>query len=122
MNSNVTRSNESFADLLIALTGPLIWAAHFGLSYLTTILLCGGGAPDDSGFRAANGLLSFAGAAALIGFSIWQVAALARRRDACDDDVQFLPLVGAALALLSLVGLAWNAMPGFLFAACEASR
>lgn len=103
----------SLTHLLIALTGPIVWAAHFFILYLAEAFACGAGATA----------IRWIGAMATIG-ALAVLAVWGGRRGAHTSDVQPSADVGLSialpLALLSIVAILWSAMPLFLLPACMA--
>ena len=108
---------RALTHLLVALTGPIVWAAHFFVLYLTEAFACGGGAAADAAVR-------WIGATATLGalstVAVWGAQRAFRRskRLSLQEDA---PLAFAApLTLLSVVAILWSAMPLLLLPACSA--
>lgn len=97
------------AYLRTTLYGPVIWAAQFLLVYASESVFClhGPGPSAHRLFVAAVSLL----AAGVVGLGLVRQ----RRRGGGDADQ-----IGRWLALLSLVAIAWTALPSLLIASCAA--
>ena len=107
---------EHFFRKLMRGTLPLlVWAAHFGASYVLVAAQCSpaGFAPGHPQ-RLPLALLTLA-ALALCGALAWR----ARRTLAgADEDAALLDWAAAGTALLGLVGIAWTAVPLWFVEGC----
>jgi hypothetical protein len=117
--SDVPRNARSITGLLRCLVGPAVWAGHFLVMYGAHALICARVAPDESGrvwlFSAATAstlaLLVLAGL-------VWRLVR-ARRRGGLAQPT-FPSDVSIALAVLSLIGVIWVALPAALMPPCAA--
>lgn len=110
---------------LLALSGMLIWALHFGLIYGVTSLACARGFAQTRVFGVAVlplsiGVLTLIAALGSLAV-IWQ--ALRRRRAlAASGDESSLPeftsVVAALIAGLALVAIIWEALPALMLPPC----
>ena len=90
-----------------ALYGPIIWGLQFLIVYASESLFCLHG-PGAAAHRSFVGATSLLAAAAVV----W---VLARQRARGGSDAA---RTGRRLALLSLVAIAWTALPAVLIASC----
>lgn len=120
MNARTATAGE----FILALWGPIVWAVYFLAYYGLTGLACAPPvtAESDASLRFAGVFLSAAAAILIGGFTIWRGARLARLDASDRDDQPFLFEISLALALISLVAVAWNAIPMWMFPACEGIR
>lgn len=99
-----------------ALTGPVIWAAHFLTVYASESLICRLSAPLAHDVTVAGATL-----AAVLAI-LWQrsrFAARLRPIEAPAGTARFLRRTGLALDGLSLLGIGWVAFAALLLAACR---
>jgi hypothetical protein len=96
-------------DLLLALAGAIVWAAHFFGVYLAQALLCAHRNPTiQTPVSLVGALLTVLALAAMFAFAIRQ------HRGASDAALFFaLPLTA-----VSAVGVVWTSLPLFLLPAC----
>lgn len=123
---------EASASLWRITFGPLIWAAHFGLSYAGAAVICAktGGAAV-SGLRLGIGALTLAALVAIawIGWRAWiQWDMRADRADdpedrnqwgTSEDRQQFLGHAAFLLAVISFIGVAYVALPAVFIGTCR---
>ena len=100
-------------DVLFALSGLLVWVAHFLVVYVATALLCARGAPGDIVplvILIATGLAILALALILL---------RGRRRLRAESSgrrlLAALALFGAAIGLVAVI---WEALPGAFLPSC----
>ena len=119
-------SNRDFIGKMIFVTsGLLIWAVHFTIIYGFTTVAC------VKGFATANvlgiGAVQFLiGAATLLGLATTgfvlrsALAGPVRPRSARYSEIteRFLQYIAAAIAALSFVAIAWNALPVLVVMPC----
>ena len=107
-----------FAEMLYCLAGPSVWAAHFFVLYGAHALICarmGTGAPSLlwpslAASATALALLGLAGIIAL------RVRFGARRNGR--SEAMFSRKLAIGLALISMLGVLWGALPAALMAPC----
>jgi hypothetical protein len=106
------------AELLYCLAGPAVWAAHFFVLYGAHALICA-----RMGASAPGGLWPFLAASAtalallgLAGIIALRVRFGARRNGR--SEARFSREVAIGLALLSMLGVVWGALPAALMAPC----
>lgn len=99
-------------DLLLAVAGPIVWAAHFFGLYLAEALLCPaqGSAPQPGASGIGAALTALALAAML-------AVAIRHRRQARAAHCAALAFA-LPLTLLSAVGVLWTSLPLLLLPAC----
>ena len=110
MSANVTLRRAGGA-----LLGPMIWGAHFLVSYASEVLACHQAAPRLHDLVVTTATLAAASAV------IWHRIGAGRplRRAAADHPRHFLRRVGTALDGLSLIGIGWVALAAMLVGACR---
>ena len=107
------------SDLLLALTGPIVWAGHFFGLYLTEALLCSAPGPATGGqVRWIGAGLTAIALAGLVAF------ALRHRHDfhlfAGDATGASAALSFAGpLTIVSILAVLWTSIPLFLLPACS---
>jgi hypothetical protein len=108
---------RSLSPLLLCLLGPGIWAAHFFVMYASEVLVCTAlNLPSSQ----RHGLLIIALAAtALASISLLWIIASLRGWSAFGDERAFLRNASVTLAVLSLIGVMWTALPAGLLSACS---
>lgn len=99
---------------LLISAGPLIWIAHFTIIYVWTALLCARGV-GTALIPTGIAIATAAAAGGLIALALWSTRAIRRT----NNNGRFLPVVSAALAALSLIGVLWNGLPAVLVSACS---
>ncbi len=105
------------SDLVLALTGPIVWAAHFFFLYLAEAFLCSGQIPATGmAVRATGAAATVVALTALVLFAL-------RSRTAGrsgSGSAQTGTALGFAvpLALLSMVAVLWSSVPLLLLPAC----
>jgi hypothetical protein len=111
-----------FADLLLCLVGPAVWTVHFVGMYGAHALMCAGA---GQGARAGLFLALAAAATAaallgLVGFVTWCLASRGsgRRMQSAADETRFAREISIMLAVLSMLGAIWVALPALLVAPC----
>ena len=115
----------SIKELAIALTGPVIWAAHFFAVYTAEAFLCNGGTPSSA--AAAVRPIGFVAAVAALGiFVAWQALPLRRSQPAHSMPAhsmneQFLREISIGLAAMALLAVVWGALPAVLLPTCMAA-
>jgi hypothetical protein len=110
------------SDLLLALTGPIVWSGHFFGVYLTQSLLCSISTP------AAGAQIRWIGAGLTVIALVACVAFLLGNRhgfrltagDNADASHE-LAMVGNPLAMLSMLAVLWTSLPLFFLPACAPS-
>jgi hypothetical protein len=122
-------SDQGFIGRMVFMTGGLLaWAAHFAFVYGFTAIACA------KRFTAAHvlgiGVMPFAiGAATVLawvaaGAVLWgalsRTVPLQSPRYA-EATEQFLQYTAAVIALLSIVAIAWNALPVLVVVPCSGS-
>ena len=110
------------AELLLCLVGPAVWTTHFMVMYGANALICAG-----VGQSTRAGLFPTIAAAAtafallsLAGFVGWRLASgrCEGRMQAEVDQSMFAREISIVLAVLSMLGTAWVALPAMLLAPC----
>ena len=121
---NILKRNS----LLSMASAPIIWAAHFFLSYAVVSLACAAGFTGTwiagiTAVQAVIGALTLIAVALLVHIAIlnhekWQHA---RRSGTAGDDMSgFFALCSLRLCGLSAVALIWVAFPAFMLSLCAA--
>ncbi|MFD2739463.1 hypothetical protein ACFSUD_07790 [Sulfitobacter aestuarii] len=133
--SDIGRNQESAefreeADSLWRLTlGPLVWALHFVISYGATALVCAriaGSAEAVALLRLGIGALTLLAVALILwlGWRSWRQWDVIRDRDwendqgHSEDRHQFMGHAGFLLAVISLIGVVYVALPVLLIGSC----
>jgi hypothetical protein len=113
-----------FAELLLCLVGPAVWTAHFMVMYGAHTLVCAAAAGDqgthDRSFLPIAAAATGVALLVLAGFVVWCLA-LGRqesRAQSAPDQARFARQVSIMLALLSMLGTIWVALPALLVAPC----
>jgi hypothetical protein len=116
---------RSIADLLLCLVGPAVWTTHFMVMYGANALICAGtGASQGAGlFRTMAAVATIVGLLGLAGFVAWclSVHRSGLRAPTGDEQTKFAHQVSILLAALSMLGMAWVALPAMLLAPCDSS-
>jgi len=99
-------------DLLFALIGPMVWAAHFFVVYLLEAMLCVPGASDSGAARIA------AAFATVIALVVLICARLSRRTDCVDGLSQSFSFT-RPLIYLSMVAVLWTSLPLLVVQTCQ---
>lgn len=120
----MTTRSASAREFVLALWGPIVWAAYFLLYYGLSGLACAppATAESDALLRAAGIGLSLAAAAAIGGFIVWRAARLSGLDAPDRDNERFLFEISLALALLAFLAVVWNAIPIWMFPVCGTGR
>jgi hypothetical protein len=105
------------SHLVLALTGPIVWAAHFFILYLAEAFTCtSAGIAHD----AVRWIGAGATAAALAILAVWSMRFSKTARGSVgglsQPEVRFAFAV--PLALLSAIAILWSAMPLVLLPVC----
>ena len=118
--TQLARTNKGGMRLLIALAGPLIWAAHAVLLYGGHTVLCAqSSAPARSlGWIALVALATMFGLALLAALFVREWRGARRTRSAKRDAHAFLRDLTFALTILSALGVLWMATPAALIPPC----
>lgn len=117
------------ADSLVRIAAaPLIWAAHFVLCYGATSLVCVKFAPDgpETTLRIALGVLTVAAVAAIawLGWRSWRQWDYPEDHDYVHDEAteedrhEFLGHAAFLLAVISLIGVIYTALPVLMLPGC----
>jgi uncharacterized membrane protein YhaH (DUF805 family) len=108
------RPRGFLGEVLFALAGLLIWAAHFLLVYGATALLCARGA------GAAVALLTIAVATVVALAALLAVLAVAHRRKQGLDSTgrHLLAALATFGAVIALVAVIWEALAGAFLPSC----
>jgi hypothetical protein len=107
----------SLSHLVLALAGPIVWAAHFFILYLAASFACtSAGTAHD----AVRWIGAGATAAALALLAVWSVRFRKTARGSAggpsQPEVRFAFAV--PLTLLSAIAILWSALPLFLLPVC----
>jgi hypothetical protein len=105
------------ADLLRLFVGPVVWFLHLALLYGAEALIC----TPPVGSGAAMMWLSIAATATALGTLVFLAAVPAPRGDRRPSEhtgAAYLHNTTLLLALLSAVGVIWNALPVALVPVC----
>jgi hypothetical protein len=115
----MSRSHKSIVALLVAIAGPSVWFAHFGLSYAAQSLLCA------STYQQAGGaflplfvlgtLVACAALVAITAMGLRQGGSLLRT----SDQTHFLADLTVSLAVLSAFGVTASLISTFLLPPCS---
>lgn len=109
---------------IFALSGMLIWAAHFGIIYGFTSLACARGFAETRLFGIGVVSLSIAVATliAVLGALavIWQALRRRRAEQVGGDNSlpEFTSVMAVLIAGLSLVAILWEALPVLMMPPC----
>jgi uncharacterized membrane-anchored protein len=120
-----TDTKRSVTELLVALTGPVIWFAHFGGLYALQGFACGfvrGGTAvaPHSGVWAAMILVSAAavGALALLLLYRYRASSLDRSDANTQQEWSFLHYLQFAITGLALAAVLWTTLAAFMVPPC----
>jgi hypothetical protein len=119
-------SERGFVGKMLFMTGGLlVWAAHFTLIYGFNAVACARGFAGERvlGFGVVPFVIGAATVVALATtLAILMSAGLPIGRQwqetEQDDGEKFLRYGAAVVAMLSLVAIAWNAVPAFIVRSC----
>ena len=116
-------STGSIKELAFALTGPVLWAAHFFAVYMTEALLCNGGtsSPAVGVVRPIGVTLTVIAITALGVLVTWQALPLRRPQRGDSRNAHFLREISIALAAIALLAVIWGGLPAMLLPACMAA-
>jgi hypothetical protein len=120
-----TGEGAAVGKILFMSGGLLIWALHFTVIYGFTTVACVGSFATTTIF--GMGVVPFT--IAIVTVASWAgvgaVLWLTRTRPApphdkqsSDSNERFFRYISALIAILSLVAIAWNALPGFMLKPC----
>ena len=102
--------------LLSMFSGPLIWAAHFAVIYGYAGIVCARGLQHVEWLGV--GMVKWVvGGGTLLALAAILTFVLRARRD-CAMHGDFMRWLTAALGILSMIAICWEAMPAFLLPAC----
>jgi hypothetical protein len=124
MNASAPPRSSIIALIAFTLCGPLLWALHLAISYLTHHVMCSTNAATVAYAQwvaVAAGIVI----AALLGGAARYTAALAAVCGCgalAHDTRRFLQAVARSLALLALVGVTWGTIAAVLLPPCAALR
>lgn len=120
---------ESKESLLFLSAGPIIWAAHFMLCYLTAAIWCAKVAAPGSGLISVRWAIALYSVLALggIGYVGWTGlrrhrlghASLPHDDDLPEDRHRFLGFATLLLACLSAVAVIYAALVAFFIETCH---
>lgn len=110
------RRAGSIMPLLVALTGPIAWAAHFSLLYGAATLACLTSDANETAFQIFAAAVTLAMVGGLSWFVIRRIGAL--RSEQAPD--RFLDMVAAVLAAISALAIVWTAFPVAMIGHCAA--
>jgi hypothetical protein len=128
----MTRLTEEFAEenqsLLLLATSPVIWAAHFMLSYITAAIWCAKAAGPESSLGGARVAIAIYTVLALSGIGITGWRALRRHHygtatlphddDSPEDRHRFLGFAALLLSALSAVAVIYAALAAVFIGSC----
>jgi hypothetical protein len=116
--SDRAQAGRSVATLLACFAGPVVWAAHFSLTYAASTLICLRAAVplrEKLFFGTAVGLTLVALAA--LGLVAWRAIPVAAARGR-QEPSGYLGWTTAALAALSALAILWAFAPAAMLSAC----
>jgi hypothetical protein len=121
--STTAHKVRPFGDLLLCLMGPAVWTAHFMVMYGAHTLVCagaGGQGTHDRSFLALAAAVTAMALFVLVGFVVWCLVRGRResRAQGAADQATFVRQISIMLALLSMLGTIWVALPALLVAPC----
>jgi hypothetical protein len=128
----MTRLTEEFAEenqsLLLLTTSPVIWAAHFMLSYITAAIWCAKMVGPDGSLAGARVAIAIYTVLALSGIGItgWRAwrrhrygtATLPHDDDSPEDRHRFLGFAALLLSALSAVAVIYAALAAVFIGSC----
>ncbi len=116
------RKPSTAGTLLFILFGPLIWAAHFTLSYGSHTLLCRLEAQADR--AAVFVIVTTAVAVAILSWFVIRSDAFSRYFgiSAREERARAVMVIAALLAGLSIIGVLWGGMTVSFLSACVQGR
>jgi hypothetical protein len=103
--------------LVVALAGPIVWAAHFFTLYLAEAFACSAGAAPAAAVRWIG---TTATIVALGSLAVWGTRKGVRASKSQSLRVDVPLAFAVPLTFLSTVAILWSAMPLFLLPACAA--
>ena len=107
------------SDLLLALTGPIVWAGHFFGLYLTEALLCSAPGPATGGqVRWIGAGLTVIALGGLVAFALRHRHDLHLFAGDATGASAALSLAGP-LTIVSILAVLWTSIPLFLLPACS---
>ena len=102
--------------LIRALAGPIVWAAHFFLLYLTEAIACTDQRLTAGTIRAMGVLVTVAALALSLGLLLLARARPEASAFAAETQQHFA--FATPLLLLSMIAIIWTSMPLLLVPAC----
>jgi hypothetical protein len=112
---------STVAELLLCLSGPLIWAAQFFVLYGAVTLAClNTAAPLNATFFAFAVAVTLVTLLAVAGLTAWQVSRIGRqaRAGAEADGARFLRAVSIGLGGAAVLAILWGTLPLLVLPAC----
>lgn len=114
-----------FSPILGAMAGLIIWAGHFGLVYMATAIVCERsltgrmvlGQPLIPVLVLGATALALV-AVAIIGLRAWRRLEHSLAGQEGEDEPRFMVWLTLAIALLSALAIAWEAVPVLLIRPC----
>jgi len=106
---------DSVIDLVKALTGPIVWAAHFFFLYLNEAFQCAGSNSPTEAVRWSGLVATITAVAAL---ALYLARVYPFRQHDRTAQLEAALSFGGPLALLSMVAIFWTAIPLLLLPAC----
>lgn len=101
------------ADLLRLGIGPLVWFAHFSLSYAAEGVICRPPNPSPAA------MLWFGAVTTMLALTYLVVFGFRARRGRDQTDALFLRQATILLTILSALGVIWTAVPIIILRACS---
>jgi hypothetical protein len=109
---------QPVTDIVLALSGPLIWAAHFFVLYLTEAFACAGGETTPTAMVRWIGAIATAAALFALGPLVLGIPKpLTAQVDAPDATAASFAFA-TPLNLLSMIAIVWTSIPLILMPAC----
>jgi hypothetical protein len=109
---------RNVGHLLLALTGPIVWAGHFFGVYLTEALLCSAPGPATGGqVRWIGAGLTVIALAVLMTFAVRSRYGFGLSDDK-RTDLGALSSFAGPLTIVSILAVLWTSVPLFLLPAC----
>jgi hypothetical protein len=119
----MSTSPRPMRDLLVALFGPIVWAAHFFALYLIQAFTCTAVGPSHvTQVRLLGGGLTLVAIAALLAFAAWHSRDFRLVESPAPADPRPQLWFAGPLTLVSALAVAWTAFPLFLLPACTAGN
>ena len=110
----MTKNVRPLGDFLLALAGPIVWAAHFFVVYGFEAVICTRVSSPDYVMRWIIAAATVAAIGALAVFLLRNWA----RHSQDPDTAQFLRHIYAALAIISMGAVIGAALPSLTLPAC----